>query len=123
MHLTDESHFRVLSDILVLLAGVHHPATSLIQSNGAVVLWRMVTRNLFGGANKNDRVEETLVTSSPHRGAVTCLIHTRPGTYSALAGPLVFSGSNDHTIKVGIVHTKPACRSQYTVSPVRLVAG
>lgn len=72
-----------------------------LQTNGAVVLWRMVARNLFGGANKNDRVEESLPTSSPHKGAVTCLTHTRPGTYGSLGGPLVFSGSTDHTIKVG----------------------
>lgn len=71
-----------------------------MQSTGAVVLWRMVTRNLFGGANKNDRVEETLFTASPHRGAVTCLTHTRHGTYGSMIGPLVFSGSNDQTVKV-----------------------
>ncbi|CAM9120840.1 unnamed protein product, partial [Scytosiphon promiscuus] len=79
---------------------VDHDIVFTGRSNGSVVLWRMVARNLFGGANKNDRVEETLPTLSPHRGAVTCLTHTRPGTYSSLAGPLVFSGSTDHTIKV-----------------------
>eukprot|EP00752_Nemacystus_decipiens_P009558 g8538.t1 len=65
----------------------------------------MVPRNLFGGANKNDRVEETLVSSSPHRGAVTCLTHTRHGTYGSFVGPLVFSGSNDQTVKGSIFMT------------------
>ncbi|CAN0464501.1 unnamed protein product [Ectocarpus sp. 12 AP-2014] len=82
---------RVEADHDIVFAG---------RSNGAVVLWRMVARNMFGGANKNDRVEEPLVTASPHRGAVTCLTHTRQGTYGSLIGPLMFSGSTDHTIKV-----------------------
>ncbi len=80
--------------------GPHRNYSVCTQSNGVVVLWRMVTRNLFGGANKNDRVEETLFTASPHRGAVTCLTHTRHGTYGSMIGPLVFSGSNDQTVKV-----------------------
>lgn len=70
------------------------------QSNGAVIFWRIVPRNLFGGANKNDRPEEAMTTSLPHKGAVMCLAHTPRGTYGALGGPLVFSGATDHTIKV-----------------------
>lgn len=66
----------------------------------------MLPRNVFGGANKNDRMEEALDTSLPHKGAVTCLTHTPPGTYGSLGGPLLFSGSTDHTIKVsGILGT------------------
>lgn len=74
--------------------------TGVKQSNGAVALWRMSPRNMFGGSNKNDRVEEYMSTSSPHKGAVTCITHTPAGTYGLLGGPLVFTGSVDHTIKV-----------------------
>ena len=74
-----------------------------VQSNGSVVLWRMIQRNAFGGSNKNDRVEESLVTSSPHKGSVTCITHTPLSSSDILGGPLVFSGSTDHTVKVSHV--------------------
>ncbi|CAM9333629.1 unnamed protein product, partial [Discosporangium mesarthrocarpum] len=82
---------RILCDHDVLFAG---------RSNGSIVLWRLVQRNQFGGAKKNDRKEEALVTSTPHRGVVNCLTHTHLGTYGSIGGPLLFSGGADHTIKV-----------------------
>lgn len=85
------------------------------QSNGAVVLWRIVPRNLFGGANKDDRLEETLNTTFPHKGAVTCLTHTRRGAYGALGGPLLFSGATDHTIKV-IRQVASRCHSWWDIA-------
>ena len=85
---------------IVLAVGTKHKTLRGTQSNGTMVLWRMLPRNVFGGANKNDRMEEALDTSFPHKGAVTCLAHTPLGTYGSLGGPLLFSGSTDHTIKV-----------------------
>lgn len=70
------------------------------QSTGVVVFWRLAPRNTFGGTNKNDRIENVLSTSMPHKGAISCLTHTQPTTYAALGSPLVFSGATDCAIKV-----------------------